>query len=125
MIKHNTEYDERYILKILPKIAQWESIPYALDLICQECREPHRYASVGNTGHTAKIVGWVECEYGYQLVFECPYCFTKFRYHPHDKKYDIDDFVDRIMYNYVGNELFANGNELEKKWNDYELSHRI
>ena len=92
-MEHNKEYDERYILKIIPKISQWESIPYAPDLTCQECRKPHHYVKHGNL--KATIVGWCECDYGYQLVFECPYCFSKFRFHPHDNKFDIDDFVDR------------------------------
>lgn len=122
-MKHKNTYDERYILKIIPKMGQWESIPYAPDLTCQECGKLHNYIAHGNL--QAKIVGWCECDYGYQLVFECPYCFSKFRYHPHDNKFDIDDFVDRTMYDYVGNKYFANGKELERLWDEYEMSQRI
>lgn len=122
-MEHAESYDERYILKIIPYIAQWESIPYAPDYMCQECGKPHDYVLNGNL--PAKIVGWCESDYGYQLVFECPYCFSKFRYHPQVNKFDIDDFVDRIMYDYVGNRHFSNGLELDRKWEEYELSQRI
>ena len=120
--KYKEGFDETYILKILPKISQWESIPYAPDLSCQECGKPHNYVLHGNL--PAKIVGWCECDYGYQLVFECPYCFSKFRYHPQDNKFDIDDFVDRVMYDYVGNRYFSNGLELDRRWEEYETSMR-
>lgn len=124
MEKYKKEFDERHILTILPKISQWESIPYAPDLTCQECGKMHRYITLSNDSPKARIIGWCETDYGYQLVFECPHCFSKFRYHPQDKKFDIDDFVDRIMYDYVGNIYFSNGMELEHKWDAYELKYK-
>lgn len=123
MIMHKDGYNERYILDILPKISQWESIPYAADLECQECGKHTKL--MNQTAKPSRIVGWCECDYGYQLVFECPYCFSKYRYHPHDNKFDIDDFVDRIMYNYVGNDYFINGKDLEIKCDAYETLYRI
>lgn len=122
MISHKAGYNERYILEIIPKISQWESIPYASDLTCQECNKLHHYINRGCL--PARIVGWCECDYGFQLVFECPYCFAKFRYHPQCNKFDIDDFVDRVMWDYVGSRYFENGLELERKWQEYELSQR-
>lgn len=120
-VKNDKEgYNERYILEIIPKIIQWDAIPYASDLTCQECGKLHNY--INRNCLPAKIVGWCECDYGFQLVFECPYCYSKFRFHPQDNKFDIDDFVDRIMYDYVGNRYFLNGLELERKWEEYEMS---
>lgn len=77
------------IIDVLPKIVQWESIPYANDLCCQDC---------GTTGFRGigsiypKLVGWCETNYGFQAVFECPYCGSKFRFHGGDPCDDIDDF---------------------------------
>lgn len=125
-MEHAIDYNERYILEILPKISQWESIPYARDFRCQECGKHHRFESMIETDLKAKIVGWCNSDYGYMLVFECPHCFSKFRFHTtHDNKFNIDDFVDKIMYYYVGNENFENGLELEREWKEYELSKRI
>lgn len=113
MVKYKEGFDERYILKIIPKISQWETIPYSADLCCQNC-DKFIYKD------KPKVVGWCECDYGFQLVFECPHCFSKFRYHPHDNKSNIDDFIERIMFYYLGeSSLCSNGVELEEEYEKY------
>lgn len=120
MSKHREGFNESYILKIIPKISQLESIPYSTDLCCQEC-DKFDYRK-----DKPKVVGWCECDTGYQLVFECPYCFNKFRYHPHDDKFNINDFIDRIMFYYLGEyALCSNGEELEDRWDEYENFYTI
>ena len=74
---------------ILPKITQWQAIPYANDLMCQECGT----SGFGESGAPKpNLVGWAETNYGFQAVFECPYCGSKFRFHGGDPCDDLETF---------------------------------
>jgi len=77
------------LVDILQKIAQWESIPYAADLMCQDCG----MSGFGESGiHKPNLVGWADTNYGFQAVFECTDCGNKFRFHGGDPCDDIETF---------------------------------
>lgn len=72
------------ILKVLPKIAQWEAIPYSAGLHCQCGRADIAYAgwaSFKDQYIKPIAIGWCETDYGMMGVFECPECHSKFRCH--------------------------------------------
>lgn len=84
-----------YYTDVLPKIPQWEDIPYAADLQCQECGKGNfeNYNMPNYKEHAPIAVGWCETPNGYMGVFECPFCWSKFRFHCGGHKLgDIDDF---------------------------------
>lgn len=74
--------------EILPKIPQWEAIPYSADLQC-ECGE----SGFESWQQLPKLIGWCDTPRGYMAVFECPVCFEKFRFHvaSDDAKWELDD----------------------------------
>lgn len=74
------------MLNELQEFPQYESIPYVADFKCANCGKSGRgYHHVPGDGYVelpeGKLVGWCEDTYGYQMVFECPFCFEKYRYH--------------------------------------------
>ena len=77
------------LIDILPKVAQWDSIPYASDLVCQNC-EKSGFDGLGC--RKPNLVGWAETNYGFQAIFECTECGSKFRFHGGDPCDDIDTF---------------------------------
>lgn len=74
--------------EILPKIPQWEAIPYNADLQC-ECGE----SGFASWQQLPKLIGWCDTPRGYMAVFECPVCFEKFRFHvaSDSAKWELDD----------------------------------
>lgn len=102
----------KHLLDVLPKIAQWESIPYAADFCCQDC---------GNSGidsrrsdiHKPLLVGWCSTNNGYMGVYECPVCGGKFRFHAGDDWLTKDEFEHQLPF-YFG-ERCENFEELEKE----------
>lgn len=81
------------ILKVLPKITQWEAVPYSAGLRCQCGRADIAYAGWSNNGRYIEpiAVGWCETDYGLMGVFECPECCGKFRCHCGAKKFASED----------------------------------
>lgn len=74
------------MLNELQEFPQYEGIPYVADFKCANCgKSGHGYQHVPGDGYIelphGKLVGWCEDKYGYQMVFECPICFEKYRYH--------------------------------------------
>jgi hypothetical protein len=74
------------MLNVLQEFPQYEGIPYVADFKCANCgKSGHGYQHVPGDGYVelphGKLVGWCEDKYGYQMVFECPICFEKYRYH--------------------------------------------
>ena len=74
------------MLNELQEFPQYEGIPYVADFKCAICgKSGHGYQHVPGDGYVelphGKLVGWCEDKYGYQMVFECPICFEKYRYH--------------------------------------------
>ena len=85
---------------ILPKISQWESIPYAGDFNCPHCDKSGFYDFYGETREKPNVVGWCETPIGYMGVFECPICFEKYRFHCTIGTWvaDIDEFNSYLYY---------------------------
>lgn len=74
------------MLNELQEFPQYEGIPYVADFKCANCgKSGHGYQHVPGDGYIelphGKLIGWCEDKYGYQMVFECPICFEKYRYH--------------------------------------------
>ena len=74
------------MLNELQEFPQYEGIPYSADFKCANCgKSGDGYQHVPGDGYVSlpkgKLVGWCEDKYGYQMVFECPVCFEKYRYH--------------------------------------------
>lgn len=83
------------ITDILPKIIQWETIPYSAGLNCKCGRCDLAYAAWDKEGRyiKANIIGWCETSWGLMAVFECPECHYKFRCHTSTgSKFDMDEF---------------------------------
>lgn len=76
-------------MKDLKEYYQYEDIPYSGTMECPQC-----YGSgIGSWRDSAKLVGWCSTERGYMMVFECPHCFQKFRYHGcMDERWDWERF---------------------------------
>ena len=76
---------EEKMLSKMTHFAQYDDIPYVADFKCPECgksgegytHKPGGYVSLDK----GKLIGYCSTPYGYQMVFECPHCFTKYRYH--------------------------------------------
>jgi len=104
------------IRDILPKIAQWQSIPYSAGLNCRcgKCDLAYVAWDKDNRYVKADIVGWCETDYGLMAVFECPVCHQKFRCHTSTgNKWDEDDF-EQGLYNFCMAST-NNGPELVEK----------
>lgn len=74
------------MLNELQEFPQYEGIPYVANFKCANCgKSGHGYQHVPGDGYVelphGKLVGWCEDKYGYQMIFECPICFEKYRYH--------------------------------------------
>lgn len=69
------------LTEVLPKIPQYESIPYAGDFNCPHCDKSGFYEFYGEVQVRPNIVGWCETNIGYMGIFECPICFKKYRFH--------------------------------------------
>lgn len=74
---------------ILPKITQWEAIPYVADLMCKDC-EMSGFSEPGI--RKPNLVGWCETDYGFQAVFECTECGSKYRFHGGRACDELDEF---------------------------------
>lgn len=100
------------LLEVLPKIAQWDSIPYAADFSCQSC---------GNSGidsrrtdiHKPILIGWCETNYGFMGVYECPMCGAKYRFHAGDAICTKEEFENLLPF-YFG-ERCENWDEIENE----------
>lgn len=107
------------IIDILPKIVQWEAIPYAADFCCQECGKSGITTFDYDPKDKMIVVGWCECNIGLMLVYECPHCHSRFRFHSTlDWHVDYDDF-DLQSYHYRLN-YCVNGEEIKKQLEENE-----
>ena len=97
------------LIEILPKIPQWESIPYNPWLDC-DCGE----AGFGSNKEKLKLVGWCDTDFGYMGVFECPCCFAKLRFHMASDRFRFElPALERGLRCYMG--LVSNEEELRRK----------
>lgn len=64
------------------KVSQYASIPISKDMACPECGGSNHFTYPFDSNIEEPIpVGWCDTEYGFMSIFECPKCFTKFRFH--------------------------------------------
>ena len=105
---------------ILPKIPQYEDIPYAADLECVECGKSGFFDYNWGEKHEKPIlVGWCETNIGLMGVFECPLCHSRFRFHSTIGTWiaPMDEFN---YYLYLKARNCANWEELKEKLGDEE-----
>lgn len=83
---HGKEYNEMF--REIKKIPQHENIPYVHDFICPVCgKTGDGFHHVIGEGYKelpkAKLIGYCESRLNgtFMMVFECPNCFGKFKYH--------------------------------------------
>lgn len=75
----------------LEQFIQYEDIRYARGLKC-DCGK----ASYLESG-SYNVIGYVDTDYGFMAVFECPVCGEKYRHHVGmDNIYDIDKFKKNV-----------------------------
>lgn len=107
------------LVDILPKIPQYEDIPYAGDLNCPYCEKSGFYDYNWSRGEVIrpKVIGWCETNIGYMAVFECPCCGNKYRFHTTIGSWiaPIDEFD---MYLYYKAKQCSNWKELKEKLGD-------
>ena len=64
------------------KITQYQDIPISKDMGCPECGGSNQFNySFDKSVVEPTPIGWCDTEHGFMAVFECPKCFTKFRFH--------------------------------------------
>ncbi len=76
------------------KIAQYENILVSKDMACPECNGSSLFDySIDSHFVEPTPIGWCDTKHGYMAVFECPKCFTKYRFHISTTgRYDKDRF---------------------------------
>jgi len=102
---------------VLPKIPQYEDIPYSPGLCCTECGKADMSAFKSNNYVKPIVIGWCETNIGYMGVFECPHCHSKFRFHPGNWVKDIEQFEDDF-WGWI--ELCENYEEIDKKVEEFK-----
>lgn len=100
---------------ILPKYPQYEDIPYAADLQCQECGMGNfdNYAKPNYLDHAPILIGWCDTPIGFMGIFECTYCHSKFRFHCGGN--DCDNLEDFNLKLHQWAFMCQNYAELKKK----------
>ena len=90
------------LIDILPKIPQYEDIPYAPDFNCPECDK------------SPKVIGWTETNIGKMGVFECPCCGQKFRFHCTIGTWTADDNEFDLYLYYIAKKC-SNWEQIKNK----------
>lgn len=81
------------------KITEWEGIPYVKDLQCPTCHKTgDGYEHIPGEGYVpmrrSNVIGWCDTPHGLMKAFECPLCFTKYRYHGDTTgRWDLETFL--------------------------------
>ena len=79
------------------KVANYESITVVKDFLCPGCSQSGWQWNLRDVPH-AKLVGWCETPQGFMQIYECPLCFTKFRFHGcTTERYDEDSFLEYLL----------------------------
>ena len=76
------------------KISQYENILISKDTACPECNGSSQLDySIDSRFSEPTPIGWCDTKHGFMAVFECPKCFTKYRFHISTTgRYDKDRF---------------------------------
>ena len=69
------------VTDIIPKMDAAQAIEVK-DYECPECHE----SAIGDVGswkpkEKPTLIGWCDTDWGFQMIVECPKCFTKYRFH--------------------------------------------
>ncbi len=76
--EHLLQYDEFESMKIV----QYDDIPISKDMACPECNGSSQFSySFDKRMAEPTPIGWCDTEHGFMACFECPKCFTKYRFH--------------------------------------------
>lgn len=95
------EKEENIYEKLLPyeefkgmKISQYGDIAVSKDMACPECNGSSQFDySFDSRFAEPTPIGWCDTEHGFMAVFECPKCYTKYRFHISTTgRNDIDQF---------------------------------
>ncbi len=105
------------VIDVIPKIPQYEDIPYAGDLECPYCGKTGFYDyNWGPKHEKPKLVGWCDTNIGKMAVFECT-CGKRYRFHCTIGTWIADDNeFDHYLY-YKAKEC-TNWDEIKKKLNE-------
>lgn len=112
------------LIDIIPKIPQYEDIPYAADFNCPECDKSGFFEGKGFYSsqkklESPKLIGWTKTNIGKMGVFECPVCGTKFRFHSTIGTWIADENeFDLHLYRFA--KKCSNWNELKEKIDNEE-----
>ena len=101
--------------EILPKLDASQAIEVK-DFECPECHES-AICDIGGKKERPTLVGWCDTEWGFQMIVECPKCFTKYRFHGTaglGDKHDIHKFEYALRCYLIGN-CFSNAEEIKNK----------
>jgi len=64
------------------KITQYADIIVSKDMACPECNCSNLFSySFDSRVVEPTPIGWCDTEHGFMACFECPKCFTKYRFH--------------------------------------------
>lgn len=81
------------VLNKIPKVVQYESIPYAPDFLCPQCGANYIFDDM----RSHRLVGYCETKNGFQMIFECQHCFQQYRFHGTTiERYHFDKFVEAL-----------------------------
>jgi len=100
---------------LIPKMDASQAIEVK-DYMCPECGD----SGIDMPGkEKPALVGWCDTDWGYQMILECPKCFTKYRFHGTagmgDQK-DINKFEGALRC-YLLADYFSNSKEWKEKNN--------
>lgn len=108
------------LIDIIPKIPQYEDIPYAGDFVCQNCGKSGFFEYDWTEKlEKPELIGWTETNIGKMGVFQCPVCGEKFRFHSTIGTWIADENeFDYYLYTYA--KKCSNWEELKQALGDEE-----
>ena len=73
----------RRLVDVLDKYPQYEDIKYSPAYNCPNCMNSSFYYWDDHPYQRPApiLLGWTDTPIGFQVVAQCPFCFTKFRFH--------------------------------------------
>ena len=104
------------VTDIIPKMDAAQAIEVK-DYECPECHE----SAIGDVGswkpkEKPTLIGWCDTDWGFQMIVECPKCFTKYRFHGTAGLGDQKDLYkfEYALRCYLLGDYFTNSSEI---WN--------
>lgn len=79
------------------KFIQYDDIAISKDMSCPECGKSNMFPLHFDEKKPTPI-GWCDTTNGFMAVFECPFCFAKFRFHiSTGGRWDYDRFYSDFV----------------------------